>query len=401
MKRTGAVRRRLAEQIYIRGGRITAVASVGSGPTRQSDEQPFYQDGRDLDEVLREAKAWQLERRAEMIKTGPRAASSNTLAGDVPVYLLAVPQGQPRKHAAAMLAHWVRAALPLSVRGRARGAFGDAARTTITKHDVKVTLTVWESAGVSPASLNKRLTALRGLFRHYAVEDQALVTDGIRLVKEPEAEARDIPVALVERILAAVCDRGAAAKGQKQGRSHSKIRLRVIAWTGIPHMGIERLRERDVDFKAQRVWLQPRRKGAGAPGVWLDLIPPAVEALRDYAREGLWEVGFFRSAMNGAWKTAIKRVTREAIAANDEALLEQLRALPVRCHPYDLRHAYASEAYRVSKDPLAVKELLQHANLKTTARYAKGAVPERAAAATAAMAQRWPTAAPRVVHRAG
>ena len=404
MRRTAARRQKLAQGIYIRAGRITAIASVGSGATRQIDEQPFYQDGRALEDVVREATAWRLKRKAEMIEHGPRAASSNTFAGDVPGYLRTIPVGDPRnsprKQAQSLLAHWIAATLPLSPRGIARGTFGNASRTTITRQDIRVQLTIWQSAGVSPGSLNHRLRVLRGFFRHFATnEDAPLPTDHIKKYPEPEPEVRDIPQAFVEQILAAVSDRGRTVKGQPLAAvSHTKIRLRVMAWTGLPHMGVERLRERDVDFRGHRLYVQPRRKGKGAPGVWLNLLPPAVDALRDYARERLWGQAFCRSSMRIAWRRALARVERQATADADTATLEWLRALPPQCHPYDLRHAYASEAYRVSKDPLAVQELLQHSNLRTTARYAKGAVPERAAAATAAMARRWPAATPRVVH---
>jgi site-specific recombinase XerD len=40
-----------------------------------------------------------------------------------------------------------------------------------------------------------------------------------------------------------------------------------------------------------------------------------------------------------------------------------------RIHPHRLRHAYANELYRKTKDVLLIKKLLGHSNIATTSRY--------------------------------
>jgi len=40
-----------------------------------------------------------------------------------------------------------------------------------------------------------------------------------------------------------------------------------------------------------------------------------------------------------------------------------------RVHPHMLRHAYASELYKKTKDVLLIKKLLGHSNIATTSRY--------------------------------
>jgi integrase len=199
-------------------------------------------------------------------------------------------------------------------------------------------------------------------------------------------------VAYVEDILAAIPDRGRAARfGTRPDYSELKIRLTIMAWTGIPPIQLERLRPRDVDFVQGRMYLQPRRKGKGSPGAWVALLPDAIDAFREYARVGLWGRSFSRSSMAKSWKGAIKRVTadleREAAKTNDRTVVDTFRdAIPPRCRPYDLRHTFATEAYRVTGDLRAVAELLQHANLETTKRYTGGAVSERVTSAIAKMA---------------
>jgi integrase len=176
--------------------------------------------------------------------------------------------------------------------------------------------------------------------------------------------------------------------------SLTKIRLRVMAWTGLPHMQLERLRQRDVDFVGQRIFLLPRRKGKGADGVWLPLVPPALEALRAYAAAGLWEQDFSRSAMRMTWRRTVQRTRRqveaEARAANDPTVLEAFdAAIPPGCRPYDLRHSFLTAAYAASGDHRAVSELGQHASLETTKRYTRGAVSARTAAVVEALRVSW------------
>jgi integrase len=174
----------------------------------------------------------------------------------------------------------------------------------------------------------------------------------------------------------------------------SKIRLRVMAWTGIPQMQMERLRKRDVDFIGNRICLQPRRKGKGVEGVWLPLSPPAVEAFRAYAAADLWEQPFSRKGLWITWRRTLARTRRQVEAAartaNDPALLEAFdAAIPPGCRPYDLRHSFLTEAYASSGDHRAVSELAQHSSLETTKRYTRGAVSTRTAAVVAAMAAKW------------
>jgi integrase len=76
-------------------------------------------------------------------------------------------------------------------------------------------------------------------------------------------------------------------------------------------------------------------------------------------------------------------------------MLEALEALPPNCRPYDLRHSFGDELYRVTGDLGAVGEILQHASLETTKRYTARAVSGRVATAFAKMSEaNAPAAAP-------
>lgn len=275
----------------------------------------------------------------------------------------------------------------------------------IKRSQVRAQLTTWTAEGRAPTTVNHRRRALGDVLKWTLGadddDDVTLPTDGIAYLAPRPPEARGLPMPIVARILSALSDRGRAAKGEtRPEHSETKIRLRVMAWTGLAHMSLVRLERRRVNFREGKLFLPDRHKGKGAEGVWVDLLPPALEALRDYDRAGLWGRTFSRSSMHKAWRRAVAN-TRKALvtAANetgDRTMLEQfVMAMPANPYPYDTRHSFATDAYLQTGDLKATGELLQHASLKTTERYTKSAVPARVAAAVDKMRAKWFPNAPK------
>jgi len=156
-----------------------------------------------------------------------------------------------------------------------------------------------------------------------------------------------------------------------------------MAWTGIAPATLRRVRPRDLDLAHGRVYLRPRRKGKGTHGAWVTLLPRAVEAFRDFAAASLFGRTWSASSLGKTWRVGIARARAAAAQTGDHTWIEDIAKLPPNCHPYDLRHAFASEIYRETGDIGAVSELLQHASFETTKRYTRGAVSARVAAAIA------------------
>jgi integrase len=151
-----------------------------------------------------------------------------------------------------------------------------------------------------------------------------------------------------------------------------------------------RLDRKRVNFREGKLFLPARKKVKGAEGAWVDLLPPAVEALRDYDRAALWGKTFSRASMRKSWRRAVVNCRKALVAEGDKTMLEQFDAsVPPNCNPYDTRHSFLSDAYRQSGDIHAVKHIAQHADIKTTERYTKAAVPERVAGAIEKMRARW------------
>jgi integrase len=281
----------------------------------------------------------------------------------------------------------------------------------LKRSQVRAQLTTWFEAGASASSVNHRKCALGDLLRWALGADDdseiRIATDGIENWKLPKIKARGLPMPILTRILANLPDRGRPVKGQKRPMiSDTKIRLRVMAWTGLSHISLERLDRTRVNFRDHKIFYPDREKGEGAEGVWADLLPPAYEALRDYDRAGLWGREFSRSSMHGSYRRAVKNTRKQlvkAIDTADEAAREDAKAMleqfdlvvPANPYPYDTRHSFASDVYIQTGDLKAVKELLQHASLTTTERYTKGAVPARIAQAIDKVRAKWFPDAPK------
>lgn len=380
---------RLEEGIYRDRNFLLAIVRTGQRagvpPKRNT-----YRLGTDL----RTIRAWRARAEAELLETAPRGPGSleGTLATDIPMFLNLLAQGRRREDFRMLLAQW--RASPL----------GDVPREDISRDHIIEQLARWEETGVAVSTRNHRLRALRTLYHTLDGVDAPHPTDKIKKTKEPAAEPRSLPMPLVMLILSKIPDRGRPLNGTRPAYSELKIRLQVMAWTGMPPAQLLRLRPQHVDFAAARVYLQPRRKGKGSRGAWVTLMPPAVDALRAFAIAELWGRPWSRSSLRKSWCGAIRRtrtlLTKEAAETGDRAVLEQFTlCVPPKCRPYDLRHSFATEAYRLTGDLRVVADLLQHATLETTKRYTEGAVSERVAAAIDKMTAAWkaipPPAPPR------
>jgi integrase len=272
--------------------------------------------------------------------------------------------------------------------------------TAIKRSQIRTQLDAWTEAGRAPTTINHRRRALADVLT-WALkadddDDVVVPTDGIDYLPARRSEARGIPMPILVRILAALSDRGSITTpgANRPTVSKTKVRLRVMAWTGLAHMSLVRLDRRRVNLTAGKMLLPERKKGAGADGVWIDLLPPAIDALRDFDRAGLWGQRFSRSSMRKAWIGAVaktrKQLVDEAAETNDRTMLDQFeQVMPSNPYPYDTRHSFLTDAYRQSKDILAVQRIGQHASIETTQRYTKGAVPEAVARAIDKMRARW------------
>lgn len=284
----------------------------------------------------------------------------------------------------------------------------------IKRSQIRKQLNAWTEGGSAPTTVAHRKRILTDLLR-WSLEvddddDITLPTEGIENPPPRKPKARGIPMPILSRILATMPDRGrptGQGKGTRPTVSETKIRCGVMGWTGLSHMSLQRLERRLVNFRDGKMFYPDRHKGAGADGVWVALLPPALEFLRAFDRAGLWGKSWSRSSMHGTWRRAVKN-TRKALAAaaaqtddleraaDAKIMLEQFdESVAPNCYPYDTRHSFLSDVYRQYGDPYALKAIGQHADLKMGERYTKAVVPEKVASAIDAMRAKWFPEAPK------
>jgi len=357
----------IAPGIYRQGNHLIAEVRIGSSRdgTQQRQQQSFP-----LGTSVNTMIAWQHGAKRDLIDSADAPAPRGSLADDIPAYLKTLPEGKYRTESGWVLQHWIGSPL------------GQMARASIVRLDILAQISRWLETGAAAATVNKRLSRLRKLYHALDGLDAPAPTDAIKFLREPKQEPRDIPTRTISLILDSLPGHGRAERGKTRPQvSVTKIRLRVIAWTGIPPATLQRVRPRDLDLKGAQIYLRPRRKGKGTDGSWVTLLPPAVEAFRDFAAANLFGLTYSNSSIGKTWRVGIARAMKTAAQyaqeTGDPSWVTDIANLPPRCKPYDLRHSFGSEMYRRTGDIRAVSELLQHATLEMTKRYTVGAVSER------------------------
>jgi integrase len=308
-----------------------------------------------IDTPLAVMQAWRADEQAAARVKRKRRASRGTFAGDAPRYLDAVKAMPTYKERARDIALWVE-------------CFGDRRRDTITSTQIRAECQRWltEPRGVdadgtplpplSPHTVNLRLRALSNLF---TVLDGPRADNPARDVdeaEEPETAPRDLDYPTIACIIAAMPDRGRAAKGQHRSAvSLTKIRVRILAYSGLPPATLKRVRPEDVDLDRAFVTLSGRRKGKGTASAILPLLPLAVEAFRDLL------------AANGCGPFSTSSLYKSFMRAARHAKVSNIS-------PYALRHSFATTVYDLTEDEHLVMALLMHSSLKTSETYRRRAI---------------------------
>lgn len=303
----------------------------------------------------------------ELEADAPEASARGTIADVVARYLKHLPDGSYATDRAILLAPWVK-------------AHGDVRFVSLTRAQILATLTTWEREGLSPTTRNHRLSALRVVWRTIATDDsRAHPCERVKRATPPKAERnRARPMALIQQVLAQVTPTTNKAKGAD---SHARHQLTLLAWTGQPSATLSRVRPADVrwDLTPPEVYLQPRRKGEGAQGRWIPLLPQAAAALRAWLAlevDGPWHRGTLRLAWQRAITKTQARLEAQAAKLRDKAAARQLRDDAGRLtgmRVYDLRHSFLTAMVLATGDAFAVSEYAQHSDIRTTMAYMQGA----------------------------
>jgi integrase len=281
--------------------------------------------------------------RARQLARAP-ADPTGSLAGDVATYLGIVRAMPTLAQRTYDLQCWVTA------------LGGDRPRRSVTAPELLRILHAWRVSGLAPGTCNRRRTALMHCWHVLDGQSAPNPLRDVKRFQEPDAQPRGRSYAQIERIF-----RGMAP-------SKTRARLKAIAYIGLAHSELKRIRPVEHwNRAAGTLVITGRAKGEGTPTRVVKLTQRGAAALRELQRTHAW--GWFsNSTLSRRWRAALARVRQ-----TDPTLP------PIR--PYDLRHSFATQLYRVSGDVQAVKEYLGHRSVKTAERYMRAGVSDRVARA--------------------
>lgn len=299
---------------------------------------------------------WLLQ--TEMRFRGRQAHRTGRFDDDARVYLQAVASMPSYVDRKAQIEEWI-------------AVFGSQYRHTITSDQIAAQLAKWrteprtftytrrpttkpvraERRVLSAASVNHRRTALMHLF---SVLDGRAAPNPVKdapKYRTPTPQARGLPYSALRALWRAMRD------------TPTRARLQMMAYTGLTQRQVEALLPEHLNKQAMTLRIQGRAKGKGSPDTTRPITQLALTAFRAMARNDAWGT-FSRSNLRRDFRAACRKVPALA------AIARTLR-------PYDLRHSFGTEVYRVSGDIRATQVLMGHSSPTLTHRYTLGAVDER------------------------
>lgn len=365
----------IAEGITLRGEWYAVRASIGSGKRRTyHPQEKLRRDAAETKPPIAELKAMFNRQKMwlnnELAKAGDSGRVVRGLvSGDIETYLgtddkpgAATLNKRRRQERRQQLAWWAE-------------RFGTRRRSEIKSHELLAAL---NSLKKSASTKNKYLQA----FSHvWTILDGKNAPNPFREFPrfvEPEAARRDQPYELIDAILAKIRDRG-------RGRTPSRTKafLMVEAHAPVTRAELSRMVRTDVDWTTGEFYTPGRKKGAGTRGMKKPRTSAEqLAAFRAFDAADCWGRTPSRSSI---WRTFT--------AARDAAIAELKETRPdldlsraATMRPYDLRHSFLTVAHAKTGDLALTAALAGHKDLKTTKRYAQGAIPVLLQAAGEAIA---------------
>lgn len=218
-------------------------------------------------------------------------------------------------------------------------------------------------AGYTPRTVNRHLSALRGLYK-WLVGEERITTDAAAAIASPKL-ARTLPHTLSDsdvRRLVEVCD----VDSVEGVRDRALVELLYASGARISE--VARLDVGDIDFAQAQV----RLFGKGSKERVVPLYRTALEALTRYlatSRPALAGRRKSRPATAALFvSTRGNRMSADALRTRFERLV-RLAGIDAEATPHAMRHTYATELLSGGADLRSVQELLGHESLSTTQIY--------------------------------
>ena len=225
--------------------------------------------------------------------------------------------------------------------------------------DIEAWLATMRADGRSPATIARRLAAVRAYFRHLTLVGSRRDNPaaGIAGPRRPRTVPRTLSPAEAERLVE-------AASGTTPRAMRDRALVEVLYGAGLRVSEALGLVKASVDLEGRVV----RVVGKGSKERLVPLGRPAADALRRYLALGRPHLDrrhrpdLFLNARGGA-------LTRAGAFLVLRRLAERAGIEPGRIHPHLLRHSFATHLLEGGADLRSVQEMLGHADVGTTERY--------------------------------
>jgi integrase/recombinase XerD len=239
------------------------------------------------------------------------------------------------------------------------GASLDGPVASASTEDVESWLAAMRADGRAPATIARRLAAVRAYFRHLTLvgarEDNPAA--GIAGPRRPRSVPRTLSPAEAERLVE-------AAAGTTPRAMRDRALVELLYGAGLRVSEAVGLVKAGVDLEGRIV----RVVGKGGKERLVPLGRPAAEALRRYLALGRPHLDhrhrpdLFLNVRGGA-------LTRSGAFLILRRLADRAGLDPGRVHPHLLRHSFATHLLEGGADLRSVQEMLGHADVGTTERY--------------------------------
>ncbi len=234
----------------------------------------------------------------------------------------------------------------------------DPAPDGVTVDDVRAFLGWLSREGLDRRTVARRLSAVRGFFRHACREGWAS-SNPAGIVSVPK-RGRKLPAVLQAEPLGAYLDGLCEAEGFEPRRAAALLELGYGAGLRVGEMAA--LSWSDVDETGGTV----RVMGKGNKERRVPLTRSALAALAAWREEAVLESGRAPAAV-----FVTRRGARLSVRQIQRVVKRALRGIAERegVSPHTLRHSFATHLLDRGADLMAVKELLGHESLSTTQLY--------------------------------
>ena len=228
-----------------------------------------------------------------------------------------------------------------------------------TTDDLERWLAELRAAGLSPATIARRVAAVRSFFRHLIL--LGVRTDSPAAALELPRRRRRLPRTLSAAEAQRLIE---AAPGTTPRSLRDRALVELLYGAGLRVSEAVGLQKSSVDLDARLV----RCLGKGSKERVVPIGRQAVQALRRYLARGRpfldarHRPELFLNAKGGG-------LTRAGAFLILRRLAEKAGLEPERVHPHLLRHSFATHLLEGGADLRSVQEMLGHADLATTELY--------------------------------